>query len=278
MTTTTGLLGDTPQRTYGQKLDLFNRFAEPELRQFIQGLSIAPSHTVLDVGCGTGFATNLWATQLPEGRAIGLDLAEKHIQFAKQQDVKQRCVWVQGSLTHLPFPKEEFDWIWCSNTINHLREPIAGIQAIATTLKPNGRFVLAQSAFLPDMFFAWDARLERLVTEACRHYYRDKYGLQEEDTTHVRNLVGMMTQAGLTQITPHTLLIERIAPLTALEIAYFLNIVFRGYWGEKIRPYLSPTDWQQLEALTDPDSPDFCLNRPDFHHLQTYTIVMGTKS
>ena len=37
-----GLLGDTPSRDYSRKLQLFNAFAEPELRQLIESLNLRP--------------------------------------------------------------------------------------------------------------------------------------------------------------------------------------------------------------------------------------------
>src|SRR5690348_9097364 len=48
------LLGDTAQRDYARKLQLFNAFAERELRQGIAGLDIRSGMRILDAGCGTG--------------------------------------------------------------------------------------------------------------------------------------------------------------------------------------------------------------------------------
>jgi hypothetical protein len=76
--------------------------------------------------------------------------------------------------------------VWSVNTIHHLRDPAAGACGMAELLRPGGRLALGQSSLLPDMYFAWDARLERATTEAVRAYYRDRYGLSEQDLTAVR--------------------------------------------------------------------------------------------
>jgi 2-polyprenyl-3-methyl-5-hydroxy-6-metoxy-1,4-benzoquinol methylase len=59
-----GLLGDTPQRDYGRKLQLFNAFAAPELRALIAGLGLRPGMIALDAGCGAGMATAWLAEQV----------------------------------------------------------------------------------------------------------------------------------------------------------------------------------------------------------------------
>jgi hypothetical protein len=98
------------------------------------------------------------------------------------------------------------------------------------------------------------------------------------DLTATRNVIGFVRQAGMTQVQAQTVVIERTAPLTAEDEAYFVECVFKGYWGSKMRPYLDEDDWRELTALCDPASPAFCLRREDFHHIQTYTVVIGVAS
>ena len=269
-----GLLGDTAGRDYGTKLDRFAEFAAPELDRAIDGLGLADGDRVLDAGCGSGVVTRWLARRVaPSGFAVGIDLASAHVRAAAEH--APGAALVQGDLTADPFQQDTFDLIWASNTINHLSRPADGAARLGTLLRPGGRLVVAQSAFLPDMVFAWDARLESEVTRACREYFRDKYVLSERDTAGVRNLVGFLQEAGLRDVRAQTLVIERTPPLTPADEAYFVETVFGGYWGEHVRPYLEPKDWEELQRLCRPDSEDFCLRRPDFHHIQTFTIVVG---
>jgi hypothetical protein len=123
------------------------------------------------------------------------------------------------------------------------------------------------------MFFAWDERLEEEVRRASYQYYREKYGLSAHAVADTRNYVGWARAAGGAGVTAQTIVIERIAPLSAADEEYYLEGVFRGYWGHRVQPYLTPGDWEALRALTDPESGRYCLRRPDFHHIQTYTLV-----
>ena len=272
-----GRLGDTTARDYAHKLRLFNRFAEPELRAALGTLSLAAGMRVLDAGCGTGEALAwLAAAVAPGGLAVGLDLAAAHLRAALEVRAPGSHL-LQADLLRSPVVPASFDLIWSVNTIHHLRHPGAGARELAALLRPGGRLAVGQSSLLPEMYFAWDARLERVVTEAVRAYYRDRYRLSEHDLTAVRAVLGVLRAAALSDITVRTFLIERRAPLDPLTHAWLLEAVFRGTWGERLRPFLTRSDYEQLSRLCDAGHPDFALARPDFHFLQTFTLAVGTR-
>jgi SAM-dependent methyltransferase len=272
------LLGDTPQRDYARKLSLFNRCAGAELQAAVELLSLAPGMRVLDAGCGTGETLQMLAAAVaPGGVAVGLDLAAAHTAAARAVNAPTALV-VQGNLTQPPLAAGQFDLIWCANTLNHLADPGAALKRLALLLTGGGRVALAQSSMLPDMYFAWDERLERAVTEGVRRYYRDRYGLNEAATTGIRALVGLVRRAGFCNVRTHTLVIERIGPLSSADSDYLLEAIFNGTWGERLAPYLSTDDYARVQKLCNPDAPEFALRRADFHFLQTLTLVTGHKS
>jgi SAM-dependent methyltransferase len=270
-----GLLGDTIARDYSRKLQLFNSFAEPELRQAIANLGLKTGMRVLDAGCGTGEALQwLSGAVAPHGTVVGIDLAAAHVSAARARTSGQALV-LQADVSQPPLAPRSFDLVWSVNTINHLREPLAGVQGLAGLLCPEGRIAVGQSSLLPDMFFAWDSRLERLTTEAVRRYYRDRYGLSERDLTDTRSIVGLLRRAALRNVRAQTLIIERVSPLNPADEAYLREAIFRDTWGERLRPYLSSEDYDELAALCDPRHPAFALRRTDFHFLQTFTVAIG---
>jgi SAM-dependent methyltransferase len=273
--TRTGLLGDTAARDYAGKLKLFNAFAQAELREAMASLRLQPGMRVLDAGCGTGEALGWLADAVgTEGVVIGMELAAAHAVSARAAATPAAHV-LQADLLRAPLRSGAFDLIWSVNTINHLRDPRAGIKSLAALLRPGGRIALGQSALLPDMLFAWDARLERLTHEAVRQYYRDRYGLSESDLTAVRCLVGWLHAAGLAHVGVRTVPLERIWPLDAASEIYLRDVIFRDTWGERLRPYLSAEDYDRLARLCDPHSPEYALHRPDLHVVQTFTLAVG---
>jgi SAM-dependent methyltransferase len=273
--TSTGLLGDTPARDYSRKLQLFNSYAEPELRQFIGGLGLTPGMRILDAGCGTGEALDwLFDEVKPSGRVVGIDLAAAHVDAARLHASTQIEV-LQGNLLQAPLDPASFDLIWCINTINHLHDPVQGVNRLAALLRPGGRIALGQSSLLPDMYFAWDSRLERLTNEAVRQYYRDRYHLEERGLASVRAIVGVLRGAKLRNVTARTIMIERVSPVDAATESYLVEAIFRGTWGERLRPYLSDDDYAELARVCDPQHSQYALRRRDFHFLQSFTLVVG---
>lgn len=271
----TGLLGDTAARDYSQKLQLFNAFAEPELRQAMRSLNLGPGMRVLDAGCGTGEALRWLLEEVePGGEAIGIDLSAAHVEVAGAR-VLPRTHVLQADLLTAPFPPMSFDLIWCVNTINHLRDPVHGVRTLATLLRPGGRIALGQSSLVPDMYFAWDSRLERVTNEAVRQYYRDRYRVSEDQLGAVRSIVGLLRRADLRNVTSKTFMIERIAPVRAADEAYLCEAIFRDTWGERLRAYLSDGDYAMLGRLCAADHPQFALHRPDFHFLQSFSLAVG---
>jgi SAM-dependent methyltransferase len=272
----TGLLGDTTTRDYACKLRLFNSFAQPELHQALAWLSLEPGMRILDAGCGTGEALEWFALAVgAQGLVVGLDLATAHVAAARAGAPPQTTI-LQADLLRPPLAAGSFDLVWVVNTVNHLRDPLAGVRLLASLLRRGGRIALGQSSLLPDMYFAWDSRLERLTNEAVRQYYRDRYGAEERDLAGVRAIVGLLRSARLRDVKVRSLLIERVAPLGAADEAYLLEAIIRGTWGERLRPYLSSSDYEEVARLCDPADPRFALRRPDFHFLQTFTLAVGS--
>ncbi len=266
-------LGDAANRSYADKLEAFDRFAEPEIRAAVERLGITPGNRILDAGCGVGLVTS-WLAEAngPSGVTMGMDLSRPHLLAAGPRRATHLA---QADIASDPLRPASLDLIWCCNTVNHVHDPVATLGRLRQALRPSGRLILAQSGLLPEMYFSWDAGLDERVRAACHAAYRDKYGLEEDTTSGVRRLVGFLHEAGLSLGPTKTYVIERTQPLADADRRYFQDVVFQGYWGDKVQPYLSDGDWRRLTALCDPASGDYCLDRPDFHHLQTLTVVEG---
>lgn len=268
-------LGDTPTRDYGEKLRLFNAFAAPELKAAIDALKLAAGARVLDAGCGSGDAlTWLHAAVQPGGTVLGVDVSQPHVEAAQRRAVAGISV-CQGDICALPVDAHSLDLIWSCNAINHVHDPLPVLKDWQHCLRPEGQVALGQSSFLPDMLFAWDARLERLVNEAVRHYYRDRYRLTEASLGAIRALFGLLKRAGFLRVTAKTFIIERTFPLDCEAVNYLQRAIFQGTFSEKLAGYLDASDYAELSRLMDPKHAEYALHRPDFHFLQTFTLVTG---
>jgi SAM-dependent methyltransferase len=271
----TGLLGDNADRDYSAKLRSFNAFAGPEIRALIRRLALKPGMHILDAGCGTGEALSWLSSEVePSGSVIGIDLAAAHVAAARACTSPTIQIH-QADLFDVSIKPASLDLVWCVNTINHLTDPVDGTLRLAKFLRGGGRLVLGQSSLLPDMYFAWDARLERVTNEAVRSYYRDRYNLEEQDLAPVRAVVGILHRANLRNVSAQTIVIERLAAMDRATESYLRDVIFRDTWGERLRPYLSSKDYAELRRLCDPQHAEFALRRPDFHFLQSFTLAVA---
>jgi SAM-dependent methyltransferase len=264
-------LGDAPDRSYARKLEQFARFVEPELKRIFAELTLPAGAVALDLGCGAGLATRWLRESTQGGYVVGVDLSLPHLRSASAH----HGALVQADGGRPPFRDGAFDLIWACNTVNHLAAPVEALRALAPLLRRDGRVAIAQSGFLPDMFFAWDAPLEDAVRAACHRAYRERYGLRLDDTAGVRAIVGRMIAAGFGSVSVRTHVVERMQPLRDADRAYLQHAIFDGAWGEKVLPFLSPDERARLRDNCDPRSGAYCLDRPDFHHLQTLTVCEG---
>lgn len=92
---------------------------------------------LLDAGCGTGWFSKA-ATE--RGASVtSMDLGEKLL-----SKVAQKCnsKMVIGSITEMPFADNTFDYIVCSEVIEHVPQPYLAMQELYRVLKPGGTLVL----------------------------------------------------------------------------------------------------------------------------------------
>ena len=84
---------------------------EDELRKAISVIPVPSDFTVLDVGCGDGFFSGLWAERLSEtGALTGVDVSEDYLLFARKRlKNERRATFVQGRIERLPFDAGSFD-------------------------------------------------------------------------------------------------------------------------------------------------------------------------
>ncbi|WP_113929346.1 class I SAM-dependent methyltransferase [Bacillus sp. P14.5] len=90
---------------------------------------------VADLGCGDGFGSYL----LYENgfKVIGMDLSEKMVEFAKQQE-KDGLNFIQGDLSNPPFEKEQFDSVMMINSLEWTEDPLHALNQVKELVKQDG--------------------------------------------------------------------------------------------------------------------------------------------
>jgi 2-polyprenyl-3-methyl-5-hydroxy-6-metoxy-1,4-benzoquinol methylase len=91
----------------------------------------------LDAGCGTGLFSQVAVER--GARVTSLDVGEGLLaQVAKKCDSRR----VVGSVMELPFDSETFDYVVCTEVIEHTTSPSTAVSELGRVLRPGGTLVL----------------------------------------------------------------------------------------------------------------------------------------
>jgi 2-polyprenyl-3-methyl-5-hydroxy-6-metoxy-1,4-benzoquinol methylase len=102
------------------------------------------SFRVLVAGGGTGDAVIYLAEQLRpmlNARVVYADLSQASMEVAKKRARVRKLKnidWHQMSLLEVATLGQSFDYINCSGVLHHLEDPVAGLKALESVLKPDG--------------------------------------------------------------------------------------------------------------------------------------------
>jgi len=104
-----------------------------------------PCESVLDAGCGDGlYLEAIGACDEAPDRIVGCDISERILETAwataKRSGVEPELA--RANIETLPFRDEEFDLVLCTQVIEHLLDPAAGVLELARVLKPRGTLVI----------------------------------------------------------------------------------------------------------------------------------------
>jgi 2-polyprenyl-3-methyl-5-hydroxy-6-metoxy-1,4-benzoquinol methylase len=96
---------------------------------------------ILDAGCGSGVTSQVLAAANPGARIIGVDISPASIEVAWQRLAHHGFENVEFHaipLEEVPQLGLMFDYINCDETLYLVPDPLAGLQAMRSVLKPKG--------------------------------------------------------------------------------------------------------------------------------------------
>lgn len=96
---------------------------------------------ILDAGCRTGYKTLALAVANPGAKIVGIDLSEEWVKLAQQRFEYhgfKDAEFYFLSIEDLPKLGQKFDYINNDEILCLLPDPVAGLQAMKSVLKPDG--------------------------------------------------------------------------------------------------------------------------------------------
>lgn len=111
--------------------------------QTIALMDLKPNDRVLDLGCGTGWASQRMARIVTAGEVVGLDVAEEMLRRAEatSRDFKNvRYVW--GSAEHVPAEDGAFTKILSVESFYYYADQGKALDELRRVLAPSGRLFI----------------------------------------------------------------------------------------------------------------------------------------
>jgi len=110
--------------------------------QAIELMGISSSAQVLDVGCGSGWATRLMAEKARDGRVVGIDIANEMITVARETSAQFSNIEFRvASAEALPFADAEFTAAFSMESLYYYADVLQALKEIKRVLGPGGLFV-----------------------------------------------------------------------------------------------------------------------------------------
>lgn len=97
---------------------------------------------ILDAGCGSGFKLLALALTNPGAHIVGVDISPKSIELAQQRleyhGIENPAQFHCLPIEELPNLGQTFDYINCDDVLYLLSDPVEGLKAMKSVLKPAG--------------------------------------------------------------------------------------------------------------------------------------------
>ncbi|MGH9430465.1 MAG: class I SAM-dependent methyltransferase [Terriglobia bacterium] len=129
----------------------FNRWADagrgehmeedhlPIVLPMLELTGLQPDDSILDVGCGTGWLARRIAPLLPQGRVVGMDVADEMSRRATQASNGFANVqFITGSVSKIPWASPDFTKVFSVESAYYWPDPGASLREIFRVLRPSG--------------------------------------------------------------------------------------------------------------------------------------------
>jgi ubiquinone/menaquinone biosynthesis C-methylase UbiE len=120
----------------------------PVGRQAIQLMRVPADARVLDVGCGSGWATRALAGYAINGQVTGIDISDEMIRVARESSAAfPNADFEVASAEQLPFTDSEFTHAFSMESLYYYENISEAVTEIHRVLRPGGLFVAVMDLY-----------------------------------------------------------------------------------------------------------------------------------
>lgn len=105
----------------------------------LEKMRLAPTDSVLEVGCGAGWLSRRLAKLVPQGRVVGMDISDQMIRHARGASVDfDNLMFITGETAEIPWQPHFFSHAISVESSYYWPDPAAGIKDIFRVLGEGG--------------------------------------------------------------------------------------------------------------------------------------------
>jgi ubiquinone/menaquinone biosynthesis C-methylase UbiE len=107
--------------------------------QTLERMRIAPTDNILDAGCGAGWLARILSALVPEGRVVGMDVADEMVRRARRNCADcENAVFLAGGVEDIPWQEEFFQKVISVESAYYWPDPARGLREIHRVLHAGG--------------------------------------------------------------------------------------------------------------------------------------------
>ena len=198
---------DKPQTPDDKLQQEFNRWAAagegPKMEQHhrnitekaIRLMNLRPGERVLDLGCGSGWATRLLARLVgdgPEGfgQVVGLDISDEMVRQAREQSKDfDNILYVWGSAQQIPWEENFFDKVLSVESFYYYPDQDRALMELFRVVAPRGRLFILINLYKDNQYsLQWVDKLKVAVQVRSAAEYIELLGKHAFENVEARRI------------------------------------------------------------------------------------------
>lgn len=259
-------------------LDDHHQAKRADRRAMVEALDLQAGECVIDVGCGPGYWSELFAEQVgATGRVVGVDLSPQLVGHARARNERgpfaDRLDFRVGRFDDLPVADGAGSTVFFGNCLTYVGATDRVFAELRRITRPGGRIAVKDFDGGALVIHPLDRALTYRVLAAADRALVETPPDPPFDNYAGRKVNGLMRNAGLADVATRSWAIQFTAPLAPPAARYI-----RGnaeWYARTATPFLDAPDQAAWLAAFDPGSPDYILDRPDFYFCMLEILAVG---
>lgn len=240
---------------------------------------VPDARLVLDIGSGPGVAACTLAELLPGAEVLAVDGSAELLELAGRRAADRGLADRVGTRrTELPAGLSQLppaDLIWVSGVAHHMPDPAEAVREFAALVRPGGVLALREGGlplrYLPPHADGGLSARIQAADEALVAGHAHPMGA----INAARSWPALLREAGLTEVTSRSFLLDRPAPLDRAAREGLQRHLRTT--RELLADHLAEADLARLDRLTSDTDPESVLHRDDAFLLRAATVHTGTQ-